>query len=378
MYEDDMDKLVEELKRKGVNIGKTAFRYKKMGITKYLADNPDCNAVILSEYLEEKSPYCEQDFEYLADMYEEVTLIPILKNNCDGDGLAASLYSLGIFTGIYDADANFENMASILMNGRTRKEAKAYYEIRGQSASHHSIDYRSTVSYLQNARGEELEEMVGHVLGIVNDAELSILLKMLDRETYEAIRKLGRRDLMPYFMTANESKPEGDEPLKPAKKIIEKYFGRKRLKAGIILLFFLLFGLGAAKCIMREHGAGNREKMHTEVSKAVEIKLRTSYPKIATAPSASPRGKKPVNLEKKQQQETKEKGICKRKNTVRAKHPPYENKDSKAKRRADRPVISYKPQRSKINSRKSAKRKASKKKSSEKIKRSDEYIIGIN
>lgn len=192
--------LIDNLKEYDLTVSSFDCRYKKIGIEKYLSENQDVDIVILSQHLERSSPYSEHDFEMLADNHEEVMIIPILQDGTAGTSVVKELYRLGVYTALYDADADCENLAEIIRNGRSRKDAKIYYKVTEQGDEMSAVDFNSSVAYLEECSPDDLEEHALHVLHMVRPVEFRTILGMLSRDRYNMIAAIRNEEFRTFFL----------------------------------------------------------------------------------------------------------------------------------------------------------------------------------
>ena len=117
----DGDSVAEELRsvfaKRGVTVHRIEFRSGKDSVIRSVRANPQIHAVVLSQYQDQ-------------DMKE--------------------IESLGIYTAVYQEDASFEKIAEWYCNGRTKKEARAYYGVAGGDhvVQYRNMDVNASIQYL--------------------------------------------------------------------------------------------------------------------------------------------------------------------------------------------------------------------------------------
>lgn len=69
-----------------------------------------------------------------------------------GSDYMKEIESLGIYTAVYQEDASFEKIAEWYCNGRTKKEARAYYGVAGGDhvVQYRNMDVNASIQYLWN------------------------------------------------------------------------------------------------------------------------------------------------------------------------------------------------------------------------------------
>ena len=98
-----------------------------------LESRDDIQVIILSEYQgrERMSP---EDIEQIESISKSngMVIIPVVNEQERGNSYLAQLFSLGIYTAVYEADSAPENLSNLILHGRSRAETKEYYGISTQ------------------------------------------------------------------------------------------------------------------------------------------------------------------------------------------------------------------------------------------------------
>lgn len=192
---------VKELEQYNIKVERYECRYKKMGVFSYLKHNPDTNFVIVSHFLEERFPYTGNEYEKLVENFEDTVIIPILSDDMVDDSILYRLHQLGIFNGIFDSDAKMSNLADLIHKGRSRKEAKIYYKLKSGHSEQISIDYKSTVRFLEEGSTDDLEVRVHHVLEMLTPGEFARIYQMLSDDVKNKILQLDIAQVNMYVLT---------------------------------------------------------------------------------------------------------------------------------------------------------------------------------
>lgn len=192
---------VKELEQYNIKVERYECRYKKMGVLSYLKHNPDTDFVIVSHFLEERFPYTGNEYEKLVENYEDTVIIPILSDDMVDDSILYRLHQLGVFNGIFDSDAKMSNLADLIHKGRSRKEAKIYYKLKSGHSEQISIDYKSTVRFLEEGSADDLEVRVHHVLEMLTPGEFARIYQMLSDDVKNKILQLDIAQVNMYVLT---------------------------------------------------------------------------------------------------------------------------------------------------------------------------------
>lgn len=121
------ERLQEAAAEKGLKL-QIVSRYRKEGVYQYVMEHPDYQCVILQEVLQSSSPYTAEDAALLTDE-RNIKVILVLNKKHLGNRYMRVLYAAGILDALYEEDAYAEEIAALLLQGRTRKEARKYYGI---------------------------------------------------------------------------------------------------------------------------------------------------------------------------------------------------------------------------------------------------------
>ena len=255
MEVEDAKRIVHSLEECGVPVSEYGLRYNKIGVVQYLDNNP-VDVLIVSQHLEDRSPYIAKDFEAVAEHHEGLCLIPVLQNEAVGRELVHGLFQLGLYNAVYDDDAEYSKLAELILSGRKRKEAKIYYGIRERQELYHA-DYSSSVAYIEECGEEELEEHALHVIHMVGKEEFQRIMGMLSKERYIKLGQIRNEEIMPFFCAEmKESQEKGREG--SARNWLEGILGKispEIIREGVSILRRRACGMGRAGR-MAEEGKG--------------------------------------------------------------------------------------------------------------------------
>lgn len=218
-----LQEIASGLIENGVPVGYCKCKYQKLGINQYLSEDKDIDVVIVAEYLESTKPYTPKEFSYILDNYEHITLIPVLVQNHRGDAYIKELYQAGVLNALFQDNASMAMMAQLILKERSRKEARAYYELQDDLNDIIGADIPKCREYIISSNG--IEELVDHTRYIrkrVTEREFLIILNGLPVEIKHELK--GLEEFMSYFnqdlivseVIAEEQKSE------PRKTVINK------------------------------------------------------------------------------------------------------------------------------------------------------------
>lgn len=208
MSEDDVKQFVREMENEGISVSAFDCRYLKIGVGQYLDENPDTDVAILSQYLETNSPYQGNEFEMLIENHENVNFIPILVEGTSGSEIVGELFQLGIFNGLFANDAMVSMIIKMITEGRSRKEARVYYDVRETTDEMDAASIQKSVSFIQDCSEEDAEKNALHVLHMVKPSEFRKIINMLDEERFKLLSNTDNDELKVYFYKTDELKAD--------------------------------------------------------------------------------------------------------------------------------------------------------------------------
>lgn len=110
------------------------------GVIKYLSEN-QVDILVLNELLENE-PVDIPTIDKITDHYPDLKVIIGLDNRHKEDEFTDKLYALGVYDCLFFSDFNVDNLIGLFHQGRTKKQAKDYYEIEDSN----SIDIQFQVT----------------------------------------------------------------------------------------------------------------------------------------------------------------------------------------------------------------------------------------
>ena len=148
------DSIVKELQALGWAVN-GEMRFRKHMIKEYIQEHPELDAVILKEYLDGGERYGTQELVELADD-SNLNIVVVLRNSHRGHDMMRELYNAGILNAYFTSGnrgANPEKLVELMVNPRTRRQARAYYRIE-EKPLHKEIlsheEFRDCYMYLTN------------------------------------------------------------------------------------------------------------------------------------------------------------------------------------------------------------------------------------
>lgn len=165
------------------------------GVVKYLSEN-DVDVLVLNELLENQ-PVDIQILDNITDQYPDLKVILGIDNKHKEDDFTNRLYALGLYNCLFFSDFTVDKLVEVLKTGRTKKQAKDYYEIEDDSidiqfqVSPISDDVlRTTVNALHESIIEgNINEIFSEVDKEFNEKEMCYLLTVLPVKIVEELQR---------------------------------------------------------------------------------------------------------------------------------------------------------------------------------------------
>ena len=112
-------------------------------------------AVVIASQSQLNVPMEAADFDEFstAGPSGDRIVVPILKNGEKGKKIMASLYSLGIYLALYQEDADIDNVAELVINGRSKAAVREYYGITAESVMDQAEEIRKGSGWRRNPKG---------------------------------------------------------------------------------------------------------------------------------------------------------------------------------------------------------------------------------
>ena len=247
----DGDSVAEELRsvfaKRGVTVHRIEFRSGKDSVIRSVRANPQIHAVVLSQY-QDQEKLSPRDIDQICSTAEGDLQVFVVVSEMRGSDYMKEIESLGIYTAVYQEDASFEKIAEWYCNGRTKKEARAYYGVAGGDhvVQYRNIDVNASIQYLLEYDGsytDLIQRMSVLVNGIPASQVASIvcqlpdpICEMLKREprfalicqmAEEQYAYLYKPSGQPEKEEAGEKADTGGEE-QPKNKAIRRFFKRKQ------------------------------------------------------------------------------------------------------------------------------------------------------
>lgn len=128
------DEIVAGFSENGVEIEQCYVAHTKMGIFHAYQEHPEINVILVSEFLEQSSPFHPEDMNEMDELHKNLRVIPILMPEHKGKDYVRSLYVNAIYDAIFDTDADIDHVSRLLLEGREKREARAYYNIEEKNS----------------------------------------------------------------------------------------------------------------------------------------------------------------------------------------------------------------------------------------------------
>jgi len=127
----------------------------KLTIKEYLERNPSCTAVVLKETFSKDVYYTAEEVAQLTDM-RDVNVIIVLSEKRRGTDYMRTLYTAGITNAIFQkgrrGGATPKEVATLLLQRRTRKAAREYYGIASKKIELGFLDTATYVEFYQDLK----------------------------------------------------------------------------------------------------------------------------------------------------------------------------------------------------------------------------------
>ncbi len=191
------DEIIDGFLENGVEIGNCHVAHTKMGIFHTYREHSEINVILVSEFLEQSSPFQAEDINELDELSKDLRVIPILMPEHKGTDFMRQLYADAVYDAIFDADADIEHVSQLLREGRGKREARAYYNIEEKiSVTKTSSDPESVLQSLNHIlKGGDFDRMperAEYVMGRVSGGEFRQIIEKLP-DSYIKILSEDRR-----------------------------------------------------------------------------------------------------------------------------------------------------------------------------------------
>lgn len=190
--------VLDELRKNGAEIDNCYLAYTKMGVFQEYQKHPHINVVVVSEYLEERSPYTPQDLNDIDELKEDLRVIPIILDEHKGKEYVIALYSAAIYDALFASDGMYSMVAKMIASGRGKKAARTYYKIENTTPTGKRISsnpdsiHAGTEHIINGGPKEEIVDRTAYVLNKLSTGEFQAVLEKLPSEYIEVIQEDAR------------------------------------------------------------------------------------------------------------------------------------------------------------------------------------------
>lgn len=186
-------KIVNMIKKKGHDVI-YAERDSKESIRAYLSEHKDCTCAVLREGMGEEA-YSAEDFAELTDE-RDINIVAIVEGVHKGTDYMQTLYGAGITSAILVSNkvgAFPADIARLLMQKRTRKQARKVYGIIGNKIKLDVITYESYLHYYTKlVNADEGLNIIDRYLSIVRELSVKQAADFTKKLPIELRRELTR------------------------------------------------------------------------------------------------------------------------------------------------------------------------------------------
>lgn len=184
----DTDLIAEDLRsafaERGIVVHQVEFRSGKDSVIRSIRANPQIHAVVISQY-QDHVKLTPRDIDQICSTAEEELQVYVIVSEMRGSDYMKEIESLGIYTAVFQEDASFERIVELYCNGRTKKEARAYYGVAGGDhvIQSRNMDINASIQYLLEYDGsytDLIQRMSVLVDGIPASQVASIVCQLPD------------------------------------------------------------------------------------------------------------------------------------------------------------------------------------------------------
>lgn len=182
--------LKEEFSKQNIEIMICVSKYQKSSIEAYLSEHDDVDVLIVSEYLQSAKPYDIADYERLNDILPKLMIIPVLSKSKRGTPYINKILALGIYTALFENHASVSAIVEMIVSGgRTRKEARHYYEVETVSEIGKTADINACVDHISfSGEREETKERADYVRAALSEKEFGVVISRLPRDIKDRLK----------------------------------------------------------------------------------------------------------------------------------------------------------------------------------------------
>lgn len=148
--------IIRLLKSKGIE-AEISSKMTKLNIREFLEKNHNCNTVVLKEAFSKDVYYTAEEIAQLTDM-RDVNVIIVLSDKRRGTDYMCTLYAAGITNAIFqkgrNGGASPKDIATLMLQRRTRKDAREYYGIASNKIELGFLDNTTYVEFYRDLKQE--------------------------------------------------------------------------------------------------------------------------------------------------------------------------------------------------------------------------------
>lgn len=173
----------------------SSMRPTKQMLKEFIESHPETQAVVLKEYLDGGGRYGIDELLDLADNVN-TNFVFILSTSFRGKDAMKELYAAGILNAVFSDDKKGvkpDILADLIINGRTRAQARAYYHIDRKIIKKKCLtidEYDEMYKYLASKdEGLNLMERFVTVSRWVSPEQLALFIKALPEDACNALKR---------------------------------------------------------------------------------------------------------------------------------------------------------------------------------------------
>lgn len=193
----------------GISPGRLELRTTKTLVKQYLEMFEDTDVVIVTEHQANDS-YTPKELDELSMYREGICLIPIL-DEPKGGPFVRQLEALGIYTAVFEDNADYRTIAELLTSGRSKREARAYYGIEGLGTVDGGFDTENAVRYLTASADDysQLEARLAFLSGRLGSTRKMLeIIGKLPEETFMLVSRMDAYRELCRLLTEERERPE--------------------------------------------------------------------------------------------------------------------------------------------------------------------------
>lgn len=215
------------------------YAHSKYNVRK-VCEQEKIDKVLLSEFLEMRSPYTPEELNRLDDIRDDMVVVPILSNEHYATSFMGKIHASAIYNAIFEKDASIEEVCHILNgSGRKKREARFYYGIYGvmevsETSKPETQNYENDIrekALLYIKDGESIREQADRFLQVQENLVSSDIKKIresLSEEVSEQVKELEkhiteeeRKEEEKVAVSKKRPEPIEEEEKKPQKEEAE-------------------------------------------------------------------------------------------------------------------------------------------------------------